>query len=336
MPQSHDNPSALSIDSLQEQHTTEPLSDTWYWALHSGQPCHSSTGEAGSVATGDVDVLLTGHDNGAVSFWDVRSVTPQRLSHVATSARPVTTIELDPVTGLLATGHSGGEVRHCPCMDGGAPGSTRRMICVEGAFFYPQLMQVNVHLWSPDGPQTDGPHILNSSARPAAHHSSERKTMGTACWEHALHISGAKAPLGSSEQVVSLAIHRRWQPMTVWLGIAFASAGVAVVDLSGGLNNPRWLWELSLGDDVPGTVTCAHAWKRTCTVPCACVLDGVPFVHKASELQCAQHARWHRGRSTVWSAQVTGGGDCRGAGICRAAGEGRTAEAACIASQRHR
>lgn len=96
----------------------EALSETWDWALHSGQPCCPDAGApAGSNGVGDgmtaggVEVLLTGHDNGAVSLWDMRSLTPQRLSHVAASARPVTTIHLDTVTGLLATGHAGGEVR---------------------------------------------------------------------------------------------------------------------------------------------------------------------------------------------------------------------------------
>lgn len=113
-------------------------------------------------------------------------------------------------------------------------------------------LQVNVHLWSPDGAQTDGPHILTPSAWPSSHHSPERKTRGSACWEHALHISGAKPPLSSSERVVALAMHRQWQPTTVRLAIAFASAGLAVVDLSEGLHSPRWLWDVSLGAEVPG------------------------------------------------------------------------------------
>jgi len=118
VPQSHLHPSMLSVESLQEHRVAEPLGETWDWALRSGRPGSPEDGiPAGSmgggddVATGGVEVLLTGHDNGSVSLWDVRSLTPQRLSHVAASARSVTTIELDTVTGLLATGHAGGEVR---------------------------------------------------------------------------------------------------------------------------------------------------------------------------------------------------------------------------------
>eukprot|EP00892_Ulva_mutabilis_P003042 jgi/Ulvmu1/12739/UM095_0044.1 len=228
VPQSLAHPSALCIDCLQEQHSSAPLSDTWAWALHSGRPCHS--GAAVNDASTDVDVLLTGHDNGAVSLWDMRSLTPQRLSHVATSVRTVTTVQLDPVTGLLATGHAGGEV--------------------------------NVHLWSPDGPQTDGPHVLTSSAWPAVYHTPERKTRGSVCWEHVLHISGAKPPLGTSERVIALALHRQWQPLTVRLAVAFASAGVAVVDLSEGLSRPKWLFESSLGGEVPGSLAFAQIPAR--------------------------------------------------------------------------
>lgn len=125
-------------------------------------------------------------------------------------------------------------------------------------------LQVNVHVWSPDGPQTDGPHILSAFAWPSSHHSPERKTRGSACWEHALHIGGAKPPLGSSERVVALAIYRQWQPTTVWLAIAFASAGIAVVDLSEGLHCPRWLWQMPLDTDVPGTHPVTNR-AHTCT-----------------------------------------------------------------------
>lgn len=115
IPQSHLRSSVLSMESLREHHSPELLSETWELTLHSGRPCcpgaASSVSGDGHGAAAGVEVLLTGHDNGAVSLWDVRSLTPQRLSHVATSTRPVTTIELDPVTGLLATGHVGGEVR---------------------------------------------------------------------------------------------------------------------------------------------------------------------------------------------------------------------------------
>lgn len=118
-----------------------------------------------------------------------------------------------------------------------------------------------MHLWSPDGPQTDGPHILNCSAWPAAQHSPERKTRGSVCWEHVLQIRGAKPPLGNSERVVAIAMHRQWQPLTVRLAVAFASAGVAIVDLSEGLHCPRWLWETSLGDEVPGALLRIPACK---------------------------------------------------------------------------
>lgn len=56
--------------------------------------------------------LNAGHDNGNVVLWDISHVTPQRLSVLSCGCKAlVTSIHLQEATGLLAAGHSTGEVR---------------------------------------------------------------------------------------------------------------------------------------------------------------------------------------------------------------------------------
>jgi hypothetical protein len=85
-------------------------SKTWRWALAAGAfPPPAERGDREFA-----DVLLTGHDDGSVSFWDVGAEVPRRL--LVTEARHaarkvVSAIAMDADAGLMAVGLFGGEVR---------------------------------------------------------------------------------------------------------------------------------------------------------------------------------------------------------------------------------
>lgn len=61
------------------------------------------------------NVLVTGHENGSVTFWDVAAAVPRRIAEVPGTCgrRVVSALALDVEGGLLAVGHNGGEVRRC-------------------------------------------------------------------------------------------------------------------------------------------------------------------------------------------------------------------------------
>ena len=85
-------------------------SKTWHWALDAG--AFPPLPDPEECAT--TDVLLTGHDDGSVSFWDVSAEVPRRVALAEAHGRQrkvVSAIAVDAAAGLLATGHFGGEVR---------------------------------------------------------------------------------------------------------------------------------------------------------------------------------------------------------------------------------
>jgi hypothetical protein len=61
---------------------------------------------------GCCEVLLTGHNNGSVTFWDLSYETPRRLCHHSCdgNGKAVSVLSIDTVAGLLAVGNRGGEV----------------------------------------------------------------------------------------------------------------------------------------------------------------------------------------------------------------------------------
>lgn len=83
---------------------------TWRWALTSGAhpaPEHRDTAAA-------VDLLVTGHDDGSVTMWDVGMDVPRRVAVAAPRGecrKVVSAIAVDFEAGLMAVGHFGGEVR---------------------------------------------------------------------------------------------------------------------------------------------------------------------------------------------------------------------------------
>jgi hypothetical protein len=104
--------SAVSIDAL---HASTPCAapaatKAWAWALTAGSfPLQENIHRPEFS-----EVLLTGHDDGSVTFWDVACEVPRRLCVAGTGQRKiVSVVAVDANAGLLAVGYYGGEVRSC-------------------------------------------------------------------------------------------------------------------------------------------------------------------------------------------------------------------------------
>jgi hypothetical protein len=105
--------SALSLESLRTKPAaSSPAAEpgkTWAWALKSGNVPEPPLSLSEDCSPSEL--LLTGHNNGSVTFWDMAYETPQRLCHYSNrNGRPVSALVVDTAAGLLAVGHRGGEV----------------------------------------------------------------------------------------------------------------------------------------------------------------------------------------------------------------------------------
>jgi hypothetical protein len=107
VPRSAGSKGGFVYELLRQRALACSSSNAWHWALR----CGTLPGEGLDTAAAPAqEVLLTGHDDGSVSLWDVGQVSPQQLSAAASGKGSVTAMRLQVNTGLLATGHAGGEV----------------------------------------------------------------------------------------------------------------------------------------------------------------------------------------------------------------------------------
>jgi hypothetical protein len=114
------------------------------WPFSGGEPAPASAAAAG-VGCHPSALLLTGHRDGRVRVWDSAAAVPRLLATLPSGAaagqerlRGVTALEACPLSGLLAVGHAGGEVRVFQFCD--RPQAARRAVLDESLVPYDTLL----------------------------------------------------------------------------------------------------------------------------------------------------------------------------------------------------
>ena len=102
--------SALSIETLHAACTTRPsVQPLWAWALTAGAFPEEEDIRRNTFSA----VLVTGHSDGCVTFWDVACEVPRQLCRAEPGLRKaVSVVAVDADAGLMAVGYRDGQVWH--------------------------------------------------------------------------------------------------------------------------------------------------------------------------------------------------------------------------------